>query len=92
MNITLKLNIWEHLAYVFNYPNHFLYLNGILISNDTVNAKPMNVIRNQAYIGRSNWHILNNDRDANADFDDIKFFNIPLTEAQVKFDMNNSLI
>ena len=85
----LRQNQWDHLAYVYNHPSHFLYLNGVLISSDTVNAKPLNIFRNQTYIGRSNWPL---DNDADADFDDIKMFNIPLTGPQVQFDMSNSLI
>ena len=90
---SLRQNQWDHLAYVLNYPNHYFYLNGALVSSDTVNARPLNVFRNQTYIGRSNWHFILNDKaDADADFDDIKLFNIPLTQSQVQFDMSNSLI
>ncbi len=79
---TLKLNEWQHLACGFSFPNYFIYIDGIEVS-DVASQTSLssfnlnNVVRNLNFIGSSNWYNTNggNDQHSDADFDDLKIFN-----------------
>ncbi len=92
-NSRLILNKWQHLAYVFSFPNYFIYIDGIEVT--TPGSKTSyasfsfaNVIRSSNFIGRSNWA---GNSNADADFDDLKIFNRALTAQEIQFEMNNNL-
>ena len=93
----LILNQWQHLSCVCSFPSCSIYIDGIEVST-TASIGPNssfslnNIVRTLNYVGRSNWY--NNgagDRDADADFDDLKFFNRALKQTEIQFEMNNNL-
>ena len=93
--IPLKSSQWQHLACIFSFPFYSIYIDGI--ETTTPRSKTNlasfsfeNVIRSSNFIGRSNWHHLA-DKDADADIDDLKFFNRALTQKEIQFEMNNNL-
>ena len=55
-----------------------MYLNGYLLSEGD-GVIPRNINRSSNYIGGNNWNVAN----ANADFDDIKIFNIALNSNEI---------
>ena len=81
----LNLNKWQHLAFVLDNQNAYIYIDGIQTGFQSLFLKPKNVVRTTGFIGRSNW----NDDLANADFDEIKFFNRALTEQEIISEMAN---
>ena len=92
---TLILNQWQHLSCVFSFPLCSIYIDGIEVQTAAWNVPNLsfslkNVVRTLNYVGRSNWY-MNGDLDADADFDDLKFFNRALTQTEIQFEMNNNL-
>jgi hypothetical protein len=83
----LVLDKWAHTSYVFDGSNTFIYLNATLISFRSVNFYPRNILRQNCFIGRSNWHSQGNDQDASAYFDDIKIYNRSLSLQEILQDM-----
>jgi hypothetical protein len=84
----VSLNVWTHLAWVFDAKNSLVYVNGSLSANQTMWA-PKNLLRQQVYIGRSNWHFtVYKDSDAQAYFDDIKIYNRALSGQEIMQDMS----
>jgi hypothetical protein len=91
-NKILILNKWQHLACVFSFPYYSIYIDGIEAttpgSKSTFTAYSItNVVRSTNHIGRSSWP----DQDADAVFDDLKFFNRSLSPREILFEMNNNL-
>ena len=96
----LKLNQWQHLACGFSFPNYFIYIDGIEVSDvasqtslSTFNLN--NLVRNSNFIGSSNWYNTNggNDQHSDADFDDLKIFNRYLSPNEIQFEMKkNNLV
>jgi hypothetical protein len=83
---TATLNTWFHVAWTVSGSLAQVYANGVqvLTSNGTVYA-PLAVNRTQCYFGKSNF----GDPFANADFDEIKFFNRALSQTEIQNDYNN---
>ena len=81
--ITLKK--WYHIAFVQKDNTGTLYLNGNVIVTKSNIKPPQNVVRNSNFIGKSNW---NGDGLANAIIDEIKIYNVPLTNQQVLNELN----
>jgi hypothetical protein len=84
--VQLDLNKWQHVAFVLDYPNAYIYINGVRTAFSKSLILPENSIRTQCYIGKSNFVA---DKLANGDFDEIKIFNRSLTDKEVQFEMNN---
>ena len=79
-SIGLSMNQWQHLAFTFDGLNMIIYLNGIKVSNSSVSYALPSLIRNQCYIGGSNWV---SDGYSWSYLDDLRFYNISLTESQI---------
>jgi hypothetical protein len=78
----ISLNTWYHIAYVQSGNKGTLYLNGTAVVTNTL-SPPLSVVRNSNFIGKSNW--VGNDL-VNAVFDEMKIFDVALSEAQVIHD------
>ncbi|MBL7975867.1 MAG: choice-of-anchor D domain-containing protein, partial [Candidatus Kapabacteria bacterium] len=89
---TLPLNQWSHVAATFTSSGSTgtgtIYINGVPTASSTF-PTPVNVVRNNNYIGRSNWGL--GDPDANAIFDEIRIWNVAKTQAQIQAQMNTEL-
>jgi hypothetical protein len=89
-NVKFTLNQWQHVAFVLNYTTFFIYLDGNQMANKTCSKMmPNNLVRNNNFLGRSSVYPF--DQDANADFDELKIFNRPLTQQEVQFEMTNEI-
>ena len=89
----LDLNKWKHLAWVFSFPFYSIFIDGVEVTepgsrSNLTSLSIKTVVRNSNFIGRSNYP---NDKDADADIDDLKFFNRALIQSELIFEMNNSL-
>jgi hypothetical protein len=92
---SVDLNQWKHIACIFSYPYYSIYIDGV--ETTTSGSKTSlawlmltNITRTSNFIGRSNW-IFNGDKDADADFDDLKIFDRALSQKEITFEMNNNL-
>ena len=88
-SIKLELNRWYHIAFVLNYPNLFIYINGTKLFTNTATNVPNNVKRTFNFVGRSTSYPA--DADVNADYDEIKIFNRALSQDELLFEMNNEI-
>jgi hypothetical protein len=79
---------WTHLAWCVTGSTARVYMNGVS-SNQTdssFNQLPKNLIRSKCYFGKSDW---DGDPYANADSDEIKFYDRGLSEAEIQHDFNS---
>ena len=83
----LPTNQWVHLAATLSGTNGTIYINGNPVVSGPLNVAP-NVVRTNNYIGRSNY---SSDGYANAIFDEIRIWNVALTQAQIQSTMHVSL-
>ena len=75
----IPLNQWVHLAATLRNNTATLYTNGVMAISGPV-TPPNAVNRTNNYIGRSNWAA---DSYANAIFDEVRIWNVALTQAQI---------
>jgi hypothetical protein len=88
-NEQISLNQWSHLAVTLSGTTATIYINGI--ASGTANFPiPANVIRNDNYIGRSNWGW--GDPAPDASLDDLRIWNVAKTPSQIQAAMNNELL
>ena len=90
---TLILNKWQNLACVFSFPYYSIYIDGVEATTpgsktNSGSLSLLNIVRTSNFIGKSNWA---NDQNADADIDDLKFFNRALSLEEILFEMNNNL-
>lgn len=85
---TLPLNQWSHIAATLNGTTATIYINGVVAGTATF-PKPVNIIRNNCYIGKSNW---NGDPYANAIYDELRIWNTAKTQAEIQSSMNTQLL
>ena len=85
-NQTLPLNQWSHIAATLSGNTATIYINGISAGTATF-PKPVNIIRNNCFIGKSNW----GDPGANAIFDELRIWNIARTQTEIQSSMNMEL-
>ena len=83
----LPTNQWVHLAATLSGTTGTIYINGNPVGTGPLNVAP-NVVRTNNYIGRSNY---NSDGYANAMFDEVRIWNVALTQAQIQSTMHVSL-
>ena len=81
------LNKWYHIGAVLNGTDLYFYIDGVLQGSRSGLITPPNYMRQNCYFGRSAWHG-GGDYDADAYFDEIKFYSRALTQAEVQNDMN----
>jgi hypothetical protein len=78
---------WVHLAWSVTNSTGRLYANGVELNmNNSRVYLPVNVTRSQCYFGKSNW---DGNPYADADFDEIKFFNRALSPAEIQNDFES---
>ena len=88
-NSQIPLNQWSHIAATLSGNTATIYINGVA-SGTSFFPIPANVIRNNNYIGRSNWGW--GDPAPDASFDDLRIWNVAKTDAEILASMNNELI
>jgi len=85
--VNLIVDNWHHLAVVLDpLGNNYIYIDAILVASISGVYLPNTVNRTECFLGRSSWYP--GDHDANANFDDIKIYNLALTQADILNDMN----
>ena len=84
---TLSLNQWSHIAATLNGNTATIYINGIAAGTATF-PKPVNIVRNNCYVGKSNW---GGDPNANATFDELRIWNVAKTAAEIQSSMKMEL-
>ncbi len=84
---TIPLNEWTHIAATLNGNTATIYINGIPAGTSTLGI-PANVVRNNCYVGKSNW---GGDPNADAVFDELRIWNIAKTEAEILASMDREL-
>jgi hypothetical protein len=81
---------WAHVAATVSEERRaVVYVNGAVVSTSSsahLFNSPRNVTRTKCFLGKSNWNV---DAYANADFDEIKFYNRALSREDVDFDFRN---
>jgi hypothetical protein len=75
----LPLNRWVHLAVTCDGSFARIYYDGVVVGQGALIAPTQTVVRNLAYVGRSNWP----DDLANADIDNLRIWNRSLNTAEV---------
>ena len=88
-NDQISLNKWTHLAATLSGNTATIYINGVASGTSNFPV-PANVIRNNNYIGRSNWGW--GDPAPNAIFDDLRIWNVAKTAPQILASKNNELM
>lgn len=83
---TTPTNTWFHVAVTYDDSTIVMYQNGIVIRTGA-SGPPRSVVRNQCYIGRSDW---NPNNLADAYFDEIAFYNRALSQTEVIYNMNQA--
>ncbi len=86
-NQTLPLNQWSHIAATLSGNTATIYINGVAAGTANFPV-PANVIRNNCYIGKSNW---GGDPYANAAFDELRIWNFAKTQSQIQASMDAEL-
>jgi hypothetical protein len=84
---TLSLNQWSHIAATLNGNTATIYINGIAAGTATL-PKPVNIVRNNCYVGKSNW---GGDPNANATFDELRIWNVAKTATEIQASMKMEL-
>lgn len=84
---TLQLNQWSHVAATLSGTTATIYINGVAAGTATL-PTPVNITRNYCYIGKSNW---NGDAYANAEFDELRIWNIARSQTDIQSDMYTEL-
>lgn len=79
----LEINVWYHLAFIYNRTYSYIYVNGTLSAQLTKYIPIDNVQRVNCYIGKSNW-IANELADLYLKF--LNIYNKALNESEIKFD------
>lgn len=84
---TLVLNQWSHIAATLKGNTATIYINGISAGSATF-PSPVNITRNNCYIGKSNW---NGDPNANAIFDELRIWNTAKSQLDIQSSMSTEL-
>ncbi|MBL7813632.1 MAG: hypothetical protein JNL70_01415 [Saprospiraceae bacterium] len=84
----LTLNQWNHVAVTLNGTLGTLYVNGVVVGTRTYSTAPANVLRNNCYIGKSNW---SQDAPLNGSLDEVRIWNRALLQCEIQKNMNCEL-
>ena len=79
------LNVWYFISIVLKGTTLSFYYNGTLVRSASAYV-PNNIMRTKNYVGKSNW---NGDPNANAVYDDLKFFNRALNQIEISIEMDS---
>lgn len=84
----ITLNQWTHLAATLSGNTATIYIDGV--ASGTMNVPvPVNVTRNNNYIGKSNWGW--GDPAPDASFDDLRIWNVAKTQSEIQASMYKEL-
>jgi len=96
----LQLNTWTHIAFTLKGNTSLgtkappmacsLLINGHLVSEGHISARPRDIERQKNFIGRSNWRNEGNE-DAKAMFDEIRIWNLARSATEIQQAMGSSL-
>lgn len=88
---SLILNQWNHMVATLNGMLLKMYLNGMLIAEQNIVQKPMNLTRPLCFLGRSNdyWRDPSHNPDAVAYIDGVYIYNRALNETEILGDIMN---
>ena len=84
----IPLNQWTHIAVTLNGTSGTIYVNGVASSTGYLPV-PANVVRNNNYIGRSNWGT--GDADPSAIYDDLRIWNVARSASEIQSKMYTEL-
>lgn len=84
---SLSLNQWSHIAATLSGNTATIYINGIAAGTANF-PRPVNINRNNCYIGKSNW---GGDPTANAAFDELRIWDVAKTAAEIQASMKTEL-
>jgi hypothetical protein len=74
-------NVWRHFTWIINPDGAYvIYVNGIFYKNIGIVRYPDNVVRNNNYLGKSNW---NQDVYLNGAIDDFRMYNRVLSAIEI---------
>ncbi len=88
-NQTIPLNTWTHIAATLNGTTGTIFINGNASGTHTFTTPPVNIIRNNCYIGKSNW---GGDPNSDAIFDELRIWNTAKTAIEIQNSMNHELL
>lgn len=83
----LTIGVWNHLALTLRQNIASFYLDGQLIGQNN-NVSINNVNRSNCYFGFHNWGQNTDFKKANAEIDEVKFYNKALSQSQIIDDFN----
>lgn len=86
--LVLSANTWYHVALVINNLAGAFYLNGVLGFNFALPSPVLSVTRYDSFFGKS---YASNDAYADIYLDEVKFFNVALTQQQIQDDMASGM-
>jgi hypothetical protein len=85
----IPLNQWTHIAATLNGTSGIIYINGVASASGSLPV-PANVVRNNSYIGRSNWGT--GDADPSAIYDDLRIWSVARSASEIQSKMYTELI
>lgn len=85
---TLVLNQWSHIAATLSGTTATIYINGVAAGTANFSTPPVNITRNNCYIGKSNW---GGDPNAHGVFDELRIWNTARTQVEIQNNMNTAL-
>jgi hypothetical protein len=86
--VTPTNGTWVHLAWSLAGTTGQVYANGQSIAANAACTAIRSVTRTQCFFGQGSWYS-SGDAISNADFDEIKFFDRALSQAEIQYDYNS---
>jgi hypothetical protein len=84
----IPLNQWVHLAATSSGSDGYLYMNGRLVASNNSMYQALNVVRQNAYIGKSNW---STDAYSNMKIDEFRIWSVARTQSEIRQNMCQKL-
>jgi hypothetical protein len=84
----IPLNQWVHLAAISSGSDGYLYMNGRLVASNNSMYQALNVVRQNAYIGKSNWSV---DAYSNMKIDEFRIWSVARTKSEIRQNMCQKL-
>ncbi|MEB3122788.1 MAG: LamG-like jellyroll fold domain-containing protein [Snowella sp.] len=85
----LEINKWIHLAVAMDQSgNVTLYKDGVIVAQKKLHL-PQNLVRNQNYLGKSNW---SGDAFFNGQMDEVRLWNRCRSQSEIKAALNQRLV
>ena len=84
----LVIGQWQFFAATFDGSYARMYINGLLTCTVQLVYYPTNLLRSYNYFGKSNW----NDGSSSSYLDDLRFFNVSLSQSDIVTLMNSQTL